>query len=175
MNYSFNQFYPCGLYWTEAWFFFGRVRKARTLWLRYVWEKRYHMFNCRSLIWLSKYLLLHTIDKIEFQQNLITLPVIIFIKEGAWWSWSYANWIYNYLCNQSPSPLMLWVRMNPAHGEEYSIQHYVIKFVSDLQQVCGFLRVLRFPPSIKLTATIRYNWSIVESGVKHHMSNPSCS
>jgi hypothetical protein len=28
MNYSFNQFYPCGLYWTEAWFFFGRVRKS---------------------------------------------------------------------------------------------------------------------------------------------------
>jgi len=30
----------------------------------------------------------------------------------------------------------------------------VIKFVSDLRQVCGFLRVLRFPPPIKLTATI---------------------
>jgi len=39
-------------------------------------------------------------------------------------------------------------------GEVYSIQHYVIKFVSDLRQVCGFLRVLRFPPPIKLTATI---------------------
>ena len=33
-------------------------------------------------------------------------------------------------------------------------QHYVIKFVSDLQQVGGFLRVLRFPPPLKLTATI---------------------
>jgi hypothetical protein len=32
--------------------------------------------------------------------------------------------------------------------------NYVIKFVSDLQQVGGFLWVLRFPPSIKLTATI---------------------
>ena len=31
------------------------------------------------------------------------------------------------------------VSLNPAHGEVYSIQHYVIKFVSDLQQVCGFL------------------------------------
>jgi hypothetical protein len=30
------------------------------------------------------------------------------------------------------------------------IQHYVIKFVSDLQQVGGFLRVLWFPPPIKL-------------------------
>ena len=34
---------------------------------------------------------------------------------------------------------------NPAHGEVCSMQHYVIKFVSDLQQVGGFLRVLRFP------------------------------
>ena len=34
------------------------------------------------------------------------------------------------------------------------VQHYVIKFGSDLQQVDGFLRVLRFPPPIKLTATI---------------------
>jgi hypothetical protein len=39
-------------------------------------------------------------------------------------------------------------------GEAYSIQHYVIKFVSDLRQVCGFLRVLRFPPPIRLTAMI---------------------
>jgi len=34
------------------------------------------------------------------------------------------------------------VRLNPTHGEVYSIQHYVIKFVSDLWQVGGFLRVL---------------------------------
>ena len=25
------------------------------------------------------------------------------------WSWSYGSWIYNYLCNQCLSPLMLWV------------------------------------------------------------------
>jgi hypothetical protein len=43
---------------------------------------------------------------------------------------------------------------NPAHGEVYSIQHYVINFVNDLQQVSGFLWVLQFPPPIKLTATI---------------------
>jgi hypothetical protein len=38
-------------------------------------------------------------------------------------------------------------------GEVYSIQHYVIKFFSDLRQASGFLRVLWFPPPIKLTAT----------------------
>ena len=43
---------------------------------------------------------------------------------------------------------------NPIHGEVYSIQHYVIKFVSDLWRVGGLLWVLRFPPRIKLSATI---------------------
>ena len=39
-------------------------------------------------------------------------------------------------------------------GEVYSIQQYAIKFVSHPRQVSGFLRVLWFPPPIKLTATI---------------------
>ena len=43
---------------------------------------------------------------------------------------------------------------NPAHGKVYSIQHYVIKFISDLQQVWDFLCVLRFPPPINLTTKI---------------------
>jgi hypothetical protein len=46
------------------------------------------------------------------------------------------------------------VRSNPVHGEVYSIQYYVIKFVSDSRQVGGFLRVLQFLPPIKLTVTI---------------------
>jgi hypothetical protein len=28
---------------------------------------------------------------------------------------------------------------NPAHGEVYLIQHYVIKFISNLRQIGGFL------------------------------------
>ena len=46
------------------------------------------------------------------------------------------------------------VHLNPANDEVYSIQYYVIQFVVDLRQVGGFLMILRFPPSIKLTATI---------------------
>jgi len=49
-------------------------------------------------------------------------------------------------------------RSNPVHGEVYSIQHYVIKFVSDLRQAGGFLWVLQFPPPIKLTAKMKYCW-----------------
>ena len=55
------------------------------------------------------------------------------------------------------------VSSNPVHGEVYFTQHYVIKLVSYLRQVGGFLRC---PHPIKQTATIHLN--IIESGVKHH-------
>ena len=46
------------------------------------------------------------------------------------------------------------VSSNLVYGEVHSIHHYVIKFVSDLQKVDVFLQVLRFPPQIKLNATL---------------------
>jgi hypothetical protein len=52
-------------------------------------------------------------------------------------------------------------------GSGRGVQHYVIKFVSDLRQVSGFFGSSGFhynrPP--------RYSWNIVESGVKHHQTN----
>ena len=48
--------------------------------------------------------------------------------------------------------------------EVYSIQHHVIQFVSDLQQVIDFLQ---FPPP-KKTDLSQYDWNIVESAVKHY-------
>ena len=57
--------------------------------------------------------------------------------------------------------------------EVYSIQHYVIKFVSDLSQVGSFLRALpwflKFPTPIRLPP---YSWNIAESGVKHNNHYP---
>ena len=73
-------------------------------------------------------------------------------------SCSYGSWIYNYLCNQCLSPLSLWVRI-PFRR--------VVLDTTLCDEVCGFLRFL---PPIKLTAP-RYNWNIVESGVKHHIPN----
>ena len=46
------------------------------------------------------------------------------------------------------------VSSNLDQGEVYNFIAYMLKFVSDLRQVGGFLRVLRFPLPIKLTATI---------------------
>ena len=67
-------------------------------------------------------------------------------------SWLDGSWIYNYLCNQCLSEFEF------RSDEVYSIQHYMIKFVSDLRQVGGFLRVLQFPPPIKLTIVIYLNY-----------------
>ena len=57
-------------------------------------------------------------------------------------------------CNLMTKNVPLRCEFEFRSDEVYSIQQYVIKFVSDLQQVGGFLRVLRFPPPIKLTATM---------------------
>ena len=46
------------------------------------------------------------------------------------------------------------ITTNVVSSNMYSIQHYVMKFVSNLRQVGGFLRVLPFPPPLNLTATI---------------------
>ena len=37
--------------------------------------------------------------------------VDLLLIEGHSWPCSYGSWIYNYLCNQCLSPLMLWVRI----------------------------------------------------------------
>jgi hypothetical protein len=45
------------------------------------------------------------------------------------------------------------VSSNPIHSDVYSIQHCVKKFVSDLGQIGGFLRVFWFPPRIGFELT----------------------
>jgi hypothetical protein len=52
------------------------------------------------------------------------------------------------LCMQSVPITTKVVSSNPTHSKVYLIHYYMIKFVSDLQQVSHFLRVLQFPPPI---------------------------
>jgi len=68
--------------------------------------------------------------------------------------WLYGSWIYNAI-----SAYHHWC-CEFASRSGRNVQYYVIKFVSDLRQVDGFLRVIRFPPPIQLTATIwlKYCW-----------------
>ena len=83
-----------------------------------------HMLRqCTSIVYLSVHVLPGTIIwQLDFQLSVHSVPITTNI-----------------------------VSSNPIHGEVYSIQHYVIKFVSDLQQVGGFLWFL---PPIKLTTII---------------------
>ena len=109
-----------------------------------------YMLDC-VLLWFYRFLFL---EKLYLKQYSI---------RGIY-DHEYNTNIQPYLGNKGPLDLQLHmqsvpfitkvVSSNPVHGEVYSIQHYVIKFVSDLRQVGGFLRVLRFPPPIKLTTTI---------------------
>ena len=70
------------------------------------------------------------------------------------WSWSYGRKLDLQLLVQSVPITTKIVGSNLAHDEVYSIQHFVIKFVSELQQVHDLLQVLWFPPPTKLTATL---------------------
>jgi hypothetical protein len=87
---------------------------------------------------------------LSLYKSLVWTFSLISLK-GLLWSWSYGSWIYNYLCNRDLSPLSC--ESNPVNGEVNSMQHYVIKFLIDLQRVSGFLQELWFPPPIKLIAT----------------------
>ena len=68
----------------------------------------------------------------------------------------YLRGILKFLNRESLHCILLIVSLLPStkvHGAMYSI-HYVIKFVSDLRQVGGFFRVIRFLPPIKMTTAI---------------------
>ena len=60
--------------------------------------------------------------------------------ESSLWLWSYGSL---QLPDQSVPITTKGVSSNHVHGEVYSIQHYVTKFVSDLRQISGFHRELR--------------------------------
>ena len=60
---------------------------------------------------------------------------------------------------------------NLTQGEVYNIN--VMKFVSDLRMVGGFLQVFRFPPPIKLNATI-YTHYIHSVVVQYFVSGRVC-
>jgi hypothetical protein len=67
--------------------------------------------------------------------------------------------IYNYICNQFLSPQKLWFRIPVM--EACTRYNYMGRWF--FSGYSGFLHQYNWPP--------RYNWSIVESGVKHHNIN----
>jgi hypothetical protein len=89
-------------------------------------------------------------------QDIFILPVWL----GPLWLWSYGSWIYNYLCSQCLSLLMLWVQIPPRWG---------VLDTTLCAEICQW-----FSPSTTVSTTNKtdlhdiINWNIVESGVKYH-------
>jgi hypothetical protein len=76
--------------------------------------------------------------------------VFSFCPVGPSWSWSYGNWIYNYIWNQFLLPLTLWVRIPP--------RVRCTRFISDLQQVGGLLRMFSVTCSRSVVFCGCYQW-----------------
>jgi hypothetical protein len=129
----------------------------------------FRFINCPYFNWYHHFIswFLNTswnIDNLysDLSYNIYFIDRHIPYTVGPSWLWSYGSWHYNYmyLCHQNLSPPKLCTcaiktyRHQSCEFGPSSIQHYVMKFVSDLRQVGGLLQVLRFPPPIKLTAMI---------------------
>ena len=76
-------------------------------------------------------------------------------------SWSYGSWIYNYLCNQCLSPLMLGVQIPFWRG---------VLVITLCGKVCQWLTAGQwFSPDAPVSSTNKtnwppqYNWNIVET------------
>ena len=68
------------------------------------------------LIWFYQIVYVHAVNMYikATQGNLKIWPLwaVALYIQGSSWPWAYGSWIYNYLCNQCLSPLMLWVRIS---------------------------------------------------------------
>ena len=92
--------------------------------------------------------------------------------KGQLWSWSYDSWIYNYLCSQCLSLLMLWVWIPLSHGVlDTTLCDKVYQWLAACQW---------FSPDTgtPVSSTNKnwlpgYNWNVVESGLNTIKHNPT--
>ena len=88
----------------------------------------------QTIFCLFSHYLLSIVLSMELRLRIIPLCFLFRLYSGP--SWWYGSCIYNYLYNKCLSPI---ASLNPAHGEVYSIQHCVMKVVSELRRDGGFL------------------------------------
>jgi hypothetical protein len=129
-----------------------------------VWKRRKkNTYKCSSwLLFFRIYLHFTFLEKKICSEkiNINQLLRVMYFESNTVWNQSnlctfyFQHVIHSTIHVQSVPINTKVVSSNLAHSEVHLIQHYVIKFVSDLQQVGGFLWVLWFPPPIKLTVTI---------------------
>ena len=75
-------------------------------------------------------------------------------------SWSYILLDLQLLVQSVPITTKV-VSSNPVYGEVYLIQHYEIKFVSDLRQVGGFFRVIGKMKFQNKNIMFVFRWSLL--------------
>ena len=107
------------------------------------YKKKDNFGRCK--LTLSKFLLL---------DDTCTVHPIYCLSNGSLWT---QLMIVRLTVHMQSVPITTWLCKQE---EVYLIQFYAIKLASYLQHVSGFLCVLQFPPTIKLTAKI-----FLESGV----------
>ena len=114
-----------------------------------------------------------TLGKWELMDPVWKFCLLELCNRGLSWPWSYGSWIYNYLCNQCLSSLLLWVRI-PLRARCTTLCDKVCQWLA-----AGQWFSLGTPVSStnKIDALhIHFcNWNIVESGVNSFDLNPACS
>ena len=100
-----------------------------------------------------------------FSGSQMSFPCLPNSFHGPSWSWSYGSWIYIYLCNRCRSPLMLWVRTQ------------LMSMCTTLcNKVCQWLAAGRWFSLVSSTDKTDHHditEIFIESGVKHHKTNPN--
>ena len=75
----------------------------------------FNYYSCILLLYWGQF------DRRFYLEILYFLNHVWFVINRLSWPWSYGSWIYNYLCTQCLSPLMLWVCQWLATGRWFSL------------------------------------------------------
>jgi hypothetical protein len=107
-------------------------------------DKNYHFLILPSLYFCLKIDL--CASTFPWRRLYIYIYICIFqFQEGLSWLWSYDSLIFNFLCNQWLSPLMLWVRIRSWRGVLYTTLY---------DKVCQWLATGRwFSPGTLVSST----------------------
>ena len=83
--------------------------------ITFTWKSRYFMDTALIIKFCNSeiFIILMRVYDIASTENVYCTPLK---NSGPSWPCSYGSWIYNYLCNQCLSPLMLWVRIPLKRG-----------------------------------------------------------
>jgi hypothetical protein len=82
--------------------------------MSYVNSKHIHILVLRYHFMLQVFSAVYDIFASDNRIYITNVSMYVYFLNSLWpsWPWLYGSWIYNYLCNQCPSPLMLWVRIS---------------------------------------------------------------